>query len=182
LERRTPTLRPRLPVVPEPVDEADDPSALAVREGRKAEEIAAAVLRGVGFADIAHHVRVGSGVEVSLSARDQAARLWHFDVSGAFTTARRGLRRSDTMWNALGRAAVQQLERSAGEPPPLNLLTTELPPRGSHGWSALTRARGHLFVDALEMLAPAARARLGGYARGESVEPIDELLGPIERV
>jgi DNA modification methylase len=176
-----PIQRPRLVAIPE--TEAHEPEELfqarAVREGRKAEEIALAVLKDCGFEDIKENVRVGSGVEVNMTARDRTDKLWYFDVSGAFTSARAGLRRTDTVWKALGKAAVLRLE-FGDKTPNLLLLTTDLPPRGGAGFSALRKARGELFIDVLEMRDAVSHERLERYAAGDVRGPIDELLGPNE--
>jgi site-specific DNA-methyltransferase (adenine-specific) len=173
-----PVARPRLRVTTDADPDADggDYQARAVREGRKAEEIALAVLRDCDFTDLEANVRVRSGVEVNLSARDALGDQWYVDVSGAFTSARAGLRRTDTVWKALGKAAVLRLE-FGDRRPRLLLLTTDLPPRGSAGFAALKKARGELFVDVLEMRDPIAQERLRRYAEGTH-EPIGELLGP----
>jgi modification methylase len=158
--------RPRLTVVPEVELESSDETnyqARAVKEGRKAEEIADAVLRDCGFSDIEKNKRFRSGVEVNMTARD--------------TT---GKRRTDTMWKALGKAAVLRLELG-DKTPSLLLLTTDLPPRGSAGFAALRKARGDLFIDVLEMRDEAAQERLRMYAEGER-DPIGDLLGPNSEV
>ena len=168
-----------LPAVPQPAPEDEDFQARAVREGKAAKEIAQDVLEHCRFVDIVESKRRVSGVEINLEARDTSGALWYFDVSGAFTSKRAGLRRTDTVWKALGKAAVVQ---AASEPaPPLILLTTDLPPRGSAGDAALRKARGALFCDVIEMLSPEGQERLrfyateetGGRTQGEIVAPLD---------
>jgi len=170
--------RPVLLAVP-PEDAVTDEGfqARAVRQGQKAEEVAKAILLQCGFADIKPNVRIGSGVEVNFTAHDQSGRRWCFDVSGAFTSPRPGLRRTDTVWKALGRAAILRLEFPE-EPQPLILLSTNLPARGSAGFLALKRGRGEIFWDALEMLDGASQQRLRDYAHGEAHGPIGDFLGP----
>lgn len=164
--RSTPVERPRLVAVPDLTEPAENEEfqARAVREGQKAEEIALAVLQDCGFSDFNRDVRVGAGVEVNMTARDALGGLWYVDVSGAFTSARAGLRRTDTVWKTLGKAAVLRLEFD--DMRPLLILTTDLPPRGSAGFAALRAARGSLFVDALEMRDSESQERLREYARG----------------
>jgi site-specific DNA-methyltransferase (adenine-specific) len=152
-------------------DAVDDPAGSvtreqdrAVREGHKADEVALAVLRDCGFTDIRRHVRVGSGVEVDVTARDARGGLWYIDVAGAFTSARVGLRRADSVWKLLGKASVLRLELD--EPPRVLVLTTDLPPKGSAGSAALRAARGELVVDVLELLGSESQQRLCEYARG----------------
>ena len=123
---------------PDPADE--DFQARAVRQGRKAQELARVVLADSGFGDIQDRVSLDGGVEVSYSALDQRGRRWLFDVSGAFSvTQRPGLRRTDTMWKAIGRAAVLH---SRPDKEPLVLLTTDRPAPNSAGWRALDAVTG----------------------------------------
>ncbi|HEV2810185.1 MAG TPA: hypothetical protein VGV93_07300, partial [Acidimicrobiales bacterium] len=69
--------------------------------------VAHIVLDQCGFRDIRAGVKVpGLGVELAFTAVDHTGRRWAFDLSGAFTTTRSGLKRSDALWKALGTAAV----------------------------------------------------------------------------
>ena len=87
---------------------------------------------------MAAEVKTGHGMEVSFSGRDDLGRTWYFDVSGAFTSTRAGLRRAETLWKALGKAAVLH----ASHPDiPLVLITTDAPVAGSAGDQALTALR-----------------------------------------
>ena len=149
----------------------------AVREGRRAKEIALAVLQDCDFRSITEDRRFGNGVEVNFVAKDRRGRRWFFDVSGAFTSGRAGLRRTDTLWKALGKAAV--LKASSIKSYRLVLLTTDLPPAGSAGDAALRAARRDLYHDAIEMLSAAGQQRLRRYAAGEGYdEPLGKLLTP----
>jgi DNA modification methylase len=124
--------------VPAPAVEHEDVRARAVREGWAAKDIARAVIEAAGFTDIQKDQRQPGGVEVNFTARDSKARLWLFDVTGSFTTHRAGLKRNDTLWKALGKAAV--LREVAGAP--LVLLATDIPSRGSAGGEALKQVTG----------------------------------------
>ena len=64
--------------------------------------------------------------------------LWFFDVTGSFTSHRAGLKRTDTLWKALGKAAVLREVSNT----PLVLLTTDAPVRGSAGAEALKQVTG----------------------------------------
>ena len=164
-----------LPARPAPADPAEDSQSRAVREGRRAKEIARAVLSDCGFGDIVDDYRLRNGVEVNFVATDVKGHRWFFDVSGAFTSARPGLRRTDTLWKALGKAAV--IKSSNANPAPLVFLTTNLPPKGSAGDLALRAARGGVFHDAIDMLSPYGQERLRHYAAGKNrTRPIGELL------
>ncbi len=163
-----PRFRVRLPAT-KPVDVVEDPLARAVREGRQVKEVALTLLEACGFADIRSDVRLPAlGLELNVVASDQLGREWVFDVSGAFTSTRSGLRRTDTLWKALGKAAVL---RSAGDRRPLVLLTTDAPVGGSAGDKALRALRsaddgGRAAVfDVVELLDAEGRERLRTYAR-----------------
>jgi hypothetical protein len=94
---------------------------------------------------------------------DQAGHKWAFDVSGAFTSSRAGLRRTDTLWKALGKAAV--LHEGRGDLP-LVLLTTDAPVRGSAGHAALSvlKGPGRPVFDLVELLNVRDQERLRDYA------------------
>ncbi|MEX2254457.1 MAG: site-specific DNA-methyltransferase [Acidimicrobiia bacterium] len=150
----------------------------AVQEGHKAEEIARRVLVHAGFEVIKHDHRTKSGAEVDFVVEDQQGREWYVDVSGAFTSTRAGLRRTDTLWKSLGKAAVLRTD----SPNPILLLTTDLPVPGSAGDAALTATRdaeGGVIHDAIEMLSPDGLARLRRYALGGWADRAEgELLPP----
>jgi hypothetical protein len=132
----------------------------ASAEGRQAHAIAGQVLRGCGFRNLRPNERLAHlGLTVNYMAEDRSHRDWYFDVSGAFTSARAGLIRTDTMWKTLGRANV--LHQAGIER--LVLVTTNLPKEGSGGHKALTAA-SQTFFDAVEMLTPGGKARLRLYA------------------
>jgi hypothetical protein len=99
-----------------------------------------------------------------LRGEDCDSEDWHFDVSGAFTSTQACLRRTDTLWKALGEAGILasgQLSRR-----PLVFRTTDLPPKGGDGDAALRAGLGKIYFDAIEMLSPAGQERLVSYAAG----------------
>lgn len=149
---------------------------LAVREGRKAQEVARALLEDCGYSAVSEGWSMPEGATVDFVAEDAAGESWYFRVWGAFTAAPSGLRRSDTLWRALGEAAMLAVEGAAA---PLVFLTTELPRRGSPADAALRRARGAAYFDAVELLSPAGQQRLRRYAAGGARHhPIGDLLDP----
>jgi site-specific DNA-methyltransferase (adenine-specific) len=127
-----------LPAVPSATGHDEDFQARAVREGRAAKEIAGSLIEAAGFADIQKDQRQPGGVEVNFSARDRSGKVWFFDVTGSFTSHRAGLKRTDTLWKALGKAAVLREVTNT----PLVLLTTDAPTRGSAGAEALKQVTG----------------------------------------
>lgn len=145
-------------------ESAADAQTQAVRDGLQAKELAGIVLSDCGFDNIRVDVKPrGLGIALTFVATDQTGTDWAFDVSGAFTSNRAGLRRADTLWKSLGKAAVLH-ESSAAMP--LVLLTTDAPVRGTAGHKALDvmRGPGHPIVDVIELLDADDHARLRTYA------------------
>jgi DNA modification methylase len=124
-----------LPAVPPPARAKESAPSRAVREGRAAKEIAQSVIRAAGFTDVRVDQRRAGGVQVDFTARDKGRRLWLFDVVGSFTSHRSGLNRTDTLWKALGKAAVLHELIDA----PFVLLVTDPP---THGLAALKEVTG----------------------------------------
>lgn len=153
-----------LPAIPMPDEESGDFQSRAGREGRAAKEIAEAVLHACGFEDIESDKRFPSGVEVNFAARDKLGKLWFFDVSGGFTSSRPGLKRTDTLWKALGKALVL---KEAEPKVPLVLLTTHAPAAKSSGAASLdvVTGNGKPIRAVLEMLTPDGQHQLREFAR-----------------
>jgi site-specific DNA-methyltransferase (adenine-specific) len=137
------------------------------RDGATAREWAGELLARCGFSDISSHVRIDSGVEVDYRAVDGSGHPWLFDVWGSFTTVPSGLRRTDTLWRALGKAAVVRMARPEV---PLVLLTTSVPRPGSaedRAWRALGQSSpGGAMIDVVSIDSTEDIARLCGYAAG----------------
>ena len=151
-----------------PVDEADADRFTpgAGRDG--ARQVAEALLHDCGFRDVRAAPKAVAGVDVSFSARDRGGRTWLFDLTGSYTTAGTGLRRTDALWRALGKAAVLH---AAVPEVPLVLLTTHAPPQdsaGEHAWRSLARPGQEgdhgTVIDVVELGDPDGRARLARYA------------------
>jgi site-specific DNA-methyltransferase (adenine-specific) len=168
--------RPRITVAPGgstiTADEAGDVS-VAVRRGRKAREIASATLAACGFTDIESDVSFGDlGVALDFRARDAKGGTWLFDLSGAFSATRPGLRRPDVLWRALGKASVLHQARRTDpgrtDLGALILLSTDLPAPRSPGGKALRAVQGDPdtapITDALALLDPLSAPRLRAYA------------------
>jgi site-specific DNA-methyltransferase (adenine-specific) len=142
----------------------------AARDARQsARERAHALVTAAGFRDVTTGVRLEGGIELALAGRDAGGRRWFFDVSGTLGTTRGGLRRTEELWGALGRAAFLH---AAYPENPLVLLTTEAPSAGSSGdraWRALQApdAPGGLpaVYDVVELFSEQAPARLRTLAR-----------------
>jgi modification methylase len=162
--------KPHLPAGPKRAPEDEDPQSRAVREGRQARELAAALLEASGFEIVKTDQRLAGGVEVNFVAVDSTGRRWFFDVSGAFTSTRGGLRRTDTLWKALGKAAI--VRATQVDDYRLVFLTTDLPEPGSSGDAALKAAiQDGLCLAALLMRDPEHQRRLHGYGLGGSRLP-----------
>jgi DNA modification methylase len=140
-----------------------DFQARAALEGRAAQDLAAQRLEEAGFTILRRNHRLkGLGLTINFLAADATGAEWYFDVSGAFTSVRPGLMRTDTVWKSLGRAHVlanQEIE-------PLVFLTSNLPRRGSDGDRALRNATRAAFFDAIEIFSDDDFARLKAYAGG----------------
>ena len=115
-----------LPAVPAPASGDEDFRSLAIREGRAAKTIARSVIEAAGFCDIQADQRQPGGIEVNFTARDRQGKRWFFDVMGSFTSHRAGLKGTDALWKALGKAAVLGQVGNT----PLVLLTTDARRRG----------------------------------------------------
>ena len=163
-KRRAPaSMRVHLPAV-RSTDDAVDFPARPVREGRQAKDFARMLLESCDFVDIRSDVKFSRlGIELSFLAFDQTGHEWAFDVSGAFSSSQPGLRRTDTLWKVLGKAAVLNQGRADL---PLVLLTTDTPTRGSAGAAALEALRqsGGPVFDLVELLDAKDQERLRKYA------------------
>ena len=141
-------------------------------EGRRAQELASHLRERTGFGkDLTEKAKFTSvGVEVNFEARDAKKHRWLFDVSGAFSSSRPGLQRTDTLWKALGKAAVLATGHSDAEGESslrYVLLTTDVPERGTAGYKALLAAQqdGPIW-DVLLLSDPRTVVQLLHYASG----------------
>ncbi len=142
-----------------------------VARGQKAAEVAYRALEDCGFGDIERNVSYGDlGIGVDFRARDARGGLWLFDLSGAYSSTRPGLRRPDVLWKALGKASVLHEARRQGDRQdlaPLIILSTDAPADGSPGAKSLRAVRGGPVLDVLELLDPESMARLAAYGAGD---------------
>ena len=140
--------------------------------GKKATDIAANILEESGFEIVKEKAVCGKlGVSFPFLVTDQAEGVpWYVEVSGAFTTARPGMRRADTLWKTLGRAHV--LASDTSDKPRLLILTSHLPRLGSEGDRALRAVGGAGFFDAIEMFDDDAVERLTHYAKVSPERPV----------
>jgi site-specific DNA-methyltransferase (adenine-specific) len=151
------------------------PAPDAVREGRKARELARQTLGECGFTDVEEQVPFRDlGVTVDFRARDESGRAWLFDLAGAFSATRPGLKRAEVLWSALGRASVlhEAVRRDPGRDDlgPLVLFSVDLPaPRSAVGkaLAAACPADGSGPIrDVVELLDPESLGRLALLAVG----------------
>jgi DNA modification methylase len=152
--------------------------------GDKAVGRAVELLAAAGFGVDARTKRKAGGVDVAAVATDPAGREWLVDVVGGFTIGRPGLRRTDVLERALGRAA--RLSDFGGQP--LLVFATDLPPARTPGGKALAAARGRVLVDVLPVDLPASPstggadpvlARLRAYATAaDGARPVGDLIAP----
>ncbi|MGO9335116.1 MAG: DNA methyltransferase [Acidimicrobiales bacterium] len=149
-----------------PVRNDDDNfQSRAFKEGKAAQALALDILTDAGF-KVRHRNRKlpGLGVTISVVADDADGKLWYFDVTGAFTSTRAGLVRTDTLWKCLGRVSV--LASATKRLNPLVLISSHLPPRRGTGDRALHAVGPESIHDVIGMLIPEDRQRLADYAAG----------------
>ncbi len=150
-----------------PEERADHFQRRASREGKKAQDLARQVLEQAGFEVIDEAYKLPkSGVHFNFRVVDgKGDREFLVDVSGAFTTARPGLLRTDTLWKTLGRAHVL---KSLDEEARLLIVTSNLPRPGSDGDKALHAVGPGNVWDAVEMFDSEGVGRLEQYAQGHA--------------
>ena len=140
-------------------------TARATSAGKKAGDLAREVLEKAGFIIVSEGPRLrGAGIHFAFTVEDDTAEhVYYVDISGAFTTVRPGLLRSDTLWKTIGKAHVL----SACEPSArLLVLTAHLPKPGSPGDQALRSVGPASVFDVIEMFDPADVGRLARYSSG----------------
>jgi site-specific DNA-methyltransferase (adenine-specific) len=154
----------QLPPKATPDERADHFQRRASQEGKKAQDLARAVLEEVGFSVVKEAYKFPrSGVQFNFLVLDQDGREFLVDVSGAFTTVRPGLLRTDTLWKTLGRAHVLKALQPDAR---LLIVTSNLPRPGSDGDKALRAVGPANIWDAVEMFDPKGVGRLERYAHG----------------
>ncbi len=138
----------------------------AVKDGKKAQDIARARLEERGFL-IEEKPKISKiGIQFNfLATTSDGAGQFYIDVSGAFTTSRPGLLRTDTLWKLLGRVHVL---RSHDPDARVLVLTSNLPRRNSEGDKALRTVGWESVFDAIELYDPAGLGRLERYGAGET--------------
>ncbi|MEZ5177363.1 MAG: site-specific DNA-methyltransferase [Acidimicrobiales bacterium] len=150
--------------------EAVDFQRRATADGTRAKAFAHQLLEHCGFGDgLEENRKFAGGAEVNFVGHAQGNE-WLFDVSGAFSSSRPGLKRTDTLWKALGKAAVLRTDVAAEEARRfrLVLLTTDVPGARTAGGRALAAAQQDgLIWDVLVMRDPVSVARLLQYASGD---------------
>ena len=159
-----------------PEDRQEHFQARAVREGKRAQDIAKLRLHEAGFDNVNEKARHPSGIiefNFLLTSPD-GARQWWVDVSGAFTTSRPGLQRTDTVWKMLGRLHVLKA-MDDGQDRADNgvlVLTSNLPKPGSPGDRALRAVGPRVIFDVIELYDPAGLDRLTQYAQSSDPTPL----------
>lgn len=150
------------PPAPDPSN-SDDVRSPTTDEGKAAQAFAVDLLEHAGFTIVDRNRKVpGVGLTINLVAQDRAGEDWYFDVTGAFTSTRGGLLRTDTLWKCLGRANVLAVKGIT----PVVLLTSHLPPRRSTGDRALHAIGPAGVHDVMGMTDPEGQTRLARYAEG----------------
>lgn len=148
--------------------------ARATREGKKAADIAEQVLTEAGFEIVKPTPKLTKlGVQFNFFVTSEDGHQYWVDVSGAFTTVRPGLMRTDTLWKLLGRVNVLKSSEDAVHKSRILVLTSNLPKAGSEGYKALKAVGPTQVFDAIEMFDDdGGVARLAEYASGRSSQPV----------
>ena len=148
----------------------------AVREGKKAQDIAFRRLDEAGFQAIKAKAKHPSGIlEFNFQVTNETAESQYWvDVSGAFTTSRPGLQRTDTVWKMLGRLHVLNTfpDGQLRQDNRVLVLTSNLPKPGSPGDRALRSVGPDVIFDAIELYDPAGLERLRRYATETCTKPL----------
>ena len=136
----------------------------------------ALLLDEVGFTNIERNVKVPGAAVVDFVVTDAAGGQWHLDVTDTFTSVRTGLRRTDAVWKAIGKAAL--LEPVGKKPVRYVLLSTDAPPRNGASFKALVQAHKCGVVhSALSLAHDATVARLTEMAAGRA-KPTNDAVFP----
>ncbi|MDH3680843.1 MAG: site-specific DNA-methyltransferase [Acidimicrobiia bacterium] len=182
-ERRRPKVRPiqvdgedPLPMaLPDTTEERIEHfQARATIEGKKAADIAEQVLIAAGFEIVKEQPKLSKlGVQFNFLVASAEGHQYYVDVSGAFTTVRPGLMRTDTMWKLLGRVHVLKAQEDPVDPSRVLVLTSNLPKAGSEGDKALRAVGPTQVFDAIEMFDDGGGVtRLAEYGSGRSTRPL----------
>ncbi len=151
------------PIILPETSGTDQFQSRSTEEGKAAQALAVDILNAAGFTIVERDHRIpGVGILVNIVAEDADKERWYFDVTGAFTSTRGGLLRTDTLWKCLGRASVLG---TCGIKPVV-LLSSHLPPRRSTGDQALRKIGPGGVHDVMGMLIDSDRDRLAEYAAG----------------
>lgn len=146
--------------------------ARATSDGKKAADIAESVLRDVGFEIVKEKPKVPKlGIQFNFEVAAEDGTRWYVDVSGAFTTVRPGLMRTDTVWKLLGRVHALKAGEDHLNPEQVLVLTSNLPKANSEGDKALRAVGPNSIFDAIEMYDTEGVARLAAYAAGDNIQP-----------
>ncbi len=164
----------------------DSTLSTALVDGPMAKDVLQALLTQCGFIVTtptrrSAGIKAGPGVEVPFLVHDQTGASWWVDLYGALTKGsdRVGLRRGETFWRMLGRAAVLHQLADPKQRRPYLVATTDLPARGSSNAAALAALRGadQPVFDAVEFLTNEGQARLAHYGEfGPADGPVGELF------
>ena len=124
----------RLPGCPAEAADGEDVFARAAREGSSAKELARELLELAGFAEIEAAAEGLRRRDDLRRARRRRAATWCSTCCGAFTSARPGLKRTETVWrrrSGAPRRAATALRREHDDGGrDVVLLSTDLPAQG----------------------------------------------------
>jgi DNA modification methylase len=129
------------------------------------------LIEDAGFCDVIPKPKLApTGIEVDFLAADRLSRRWAFRVAGSFSHASAGLRKKESLLEAVATGSILQLglEEEEEEGISFVVITTELPSPGSHLRRILDTVVGHKkpIRDVILLGDDRDRDRLVGYALG----------------
>lgn len=136
---------------------------LAAADERSALQIAEDLLVAAGFTLEGRKVAVRpSGTVADLVASDPTGAVWHVLVGGPNTSHAGGLRRTETVWRIIGRAASL---RAAAPEVGILVITSASPAPGTEGAQALRAVTPAVVHAVIDMTDPGGLDRLRALGR-----------------
>ncbi|MCP5026842.1 MAG: site-specific DNA-methyltransferase [Actinomycetia bacterium] len=144
--------------------------ARAVSEGKKAQDIARRLLESEAGFLIGENPKIRKvGLQFNFQITSpNGGSPWFVDLSGAFTSSRPGLLRTDTLWKTIGRLSVLKAHDPDAR---VIVLTSNLPRPSSEGDKAIRAMGPRCVFDAIELYDPRGLERLRLYAEDGQSTP-----------
>lgn len=113
LAQETATTANNVQILPGRTKPAEDASAservaAARAQGLAARDLAVVALTAAGFVDFVTKTKPVRGIDIPLQATAPGGQRWLFEIAGSFTNNDGGLRKNDTLWRVVAKAALLQ--------------------------------------------------------------------------